>query len=192
MHDEELSREADVEPAGLKEALIGRGIRTEAEPQYGEGQQVENGTDGAKDEHESRNRFSRPRLWMGAEAFIHPIPGKKNLRDVVEKILHEELDGPHRQEWKDHAGYEHAENVPEIRAEGDFDIFKDVARSGAALVDAREQGLEVLFHHDDLGGLAGEIGAGIGNNAHIGLAQGVGVIRTIAKKTDAMAFGSQH
>jgi KUP system potassium uptake protein len=40
--------------------------------------------------------------------------------------LHEELDGPHGQEWKDNAGYGHAENVAEIRAEGDFDAFEDV------------------------------------------------------------------
>ena len=144
MHDKKLSCQADEEPTGLKESLMDGGIRAEAEPQYGEGQQVENGTDGAKDEHESRNRLGRPRLWMGAEAFIHAIPGKKNLCDVVEEILHEELDGPHGQKWDDNAGYEHAEDVAEIRAEGDFDVFEDVAGGGAALVDAGEQGFEVF------------------------------------------------
>ena len=60
--------------------------------------------------------------------------------------MHEELDSPHGQEWKDNAGYEHAENVAKIRAEG-------------------------------------EIGAVIGDNAHVGLAQGVGVVGPSRKPT---------
>jgi hypothetical protein len=81
---------------------------------------------------------------MGAKTFIHAIPGKKNLCDVVEEILHEELDGPDGQEGQDDARHEHTENVAEIRAEGDFDVFEDVAGSGAALVDTGEQGFEVF------------------------------------------------
>lgn len=190
MHDKKLGCQADDEPTSLKESLVDGRIRAESKPQYGKGQEIENGTDRSKNEHKSGNRFGRPRLWMGAEAFIYAIPGKKNLGDVVEEILHEELDGSHGQERKEEARHEYAENVAEIRAEGDFDVFEDVAGGGAALVDTGEQRFEVFPEHDDLGAFTSQVGTSIDDNAHIGFAQGIGVISTVAKKADAMAFGS--
>src|SRR5579872_3155453 len=50
--DERLRQQALNEPAGLEERLAGLGVRAKGKPQDEKGGDVENGTDGADEEHE--------------------------------------------------------------------------------------------------------------------------------------------
>src|SRR6266404_4112648 len=67
---------------------------------------------------------------------VDPIGGNADLRDVVEQVVDQHLDGRHRQEGQEIAAAHHAEHVPEVRAGAHLDVLDDVSEDPAPLEDA--------------------------------------------------------
>jgi hypothetical protein len=51
------------------------------------------------------------------------------LREIVEQIVGENLNGQHRQKGQEDAGAEHAEHIAEVRTRAHLNIFGNIAEN---------------------------------------------------------------
>ena len=66
-------------------------------------------------------------LWLFYELMVHVVPGDRCLRQIIEHVLGDQLDGQHGQKREQGAGSYHTEHIPEIAAGSHFDVLDDVA-----------------------------------------------------------------
>ena len=92
----------------------------------------------------------------------------RRLREIVEQIIGQHLNGQHGEKGHEHAGAQHAEHAAEIRARAHLDIFDDIAEHLAAFDDALLEHQQVLVEQDDVGGLFGDVDRRIDGYADVG------------------------
>src|ERR1019366_7272628 len=135
VHDYRLRQQSDDKPARLKQRLLFDRVRTEHVPHDEEGHDIEDGADGANEHHEAGNAASVPFARLFEKIRVHVVPRDRYLRNVVKKILHQQLDRQHRQEGPKDAGDQHTEYVAEIGTRRHLDVFDDVSERLAPFDD---------------------------------------------------------
>src|SRR6185437_9400429 len=118
--------------------------------QYVKGEKVVQGADRSHTQHESPDRAYVPAARGRQLRSIHVVAGNRDLRDVIEKIVEQDLSGQHRQERQDERCCRHAEDIAEVRAGAHQQVLHDVGESLAALDDAGVQGSQIALAQDDV------------------------------------------
>ena len=157
-----------------------------------EGRDVEDRADRADEDHEASDIAGFPLARLLQVILVHAVPRDRQLGDVVEQVLDQELQRQHRQERQERARHQHAEDVAEVRAGRHLDVLDDVAEGLATLHDAFFEHQQALLQQDDVGGFLGDVGGGIDRNADIRIAQRRSIVDAVAEKADGVAVGLQH
>ena len=146
-------------------------VAFENEPHHGVGRVVENRTDRADADDEFCDLADVPRPRLGDLLRADVVGRNRHLREVVEQIVREHLNGRHRHEGKPGAGADHAEHVSEIGAGAHANVFEDVHEDLAAFEHALLQNHQTLLQQNHVRRFLGDIDGVIHRNAHIGGAQ---------------------
>src|SRR5262249_15995836 len=149
-------------------------------------------TDGANADNELGNLAHVPGPRLGNLQGTDVVGGNGHLGKVVEQVVGQHLDGGHRHKGQPGAGANDAEHVAEIGAGGHADVFEDSDEDLAALQHALFEHQQALFQQDDIGRLLGDVHGVIDRDAHIGRAQGRGVVDAVAHEADDVAFALER
>src|SRR5882672_9724462 len=88
---------------------------------------------------------------------VHAIQRNRNLRDVVEEIVKQDLHRQHGQERKEQGGTSHAKHVAKVRAGAHHDVFEDIAECASSFQHRVVQHSEVVFEQNEIGCLFGDV-----------------------------------
>lgn len=186
VYDERLRQQPLDEPPRLEERLHLRRPALEEVPHQQVGRQVEDRADRPDPDHEAAQPRGVP-LARFAQVFgIHAVEGDRRLRDVVQEVLHQQVDGHHRQERQEGAGRHHAEHVAEVRTGRHLDVLDDVAEGPAPLDNPLPEHHQILLEQDDVGALLGDVHGRIDRYADVRLAQGRRVVDAVAEESHRM------
>ena len=101
-------------------------------------------------------------------AAIDVVRRNRDLREVVEKVVQQNLRRKHREERQEYRGDRHAEHVAEVRARAHQQVLHHVARSPAAFENPAVQHFETRLAENDVRCLARDVGRGHHGNADVG------------------------
>ena len=110
--------------------------------QHEERQEIEHRADRPDEQHEVADDPHVPSLRPAEEAVVHVVGRNRELGEVVEKVVEEDLRRQHRQERQEHRCRRHAEHVAEVRAGAHQQVLHHVAGRTPALEDAAMQHAE--------------------------------------------------
>ena len=125
MHDECLREQTDDEPTRLKERLSLYRAGVKYIPHHKKCHDIEDGTYGANEYHEAGNAACIPFARMFEKIRVNIVPRDRHLRNVVQQVLHQQLNWQHRQERQKDAGDQNTKHIAEIRACRHFYVFDD-------------------------------------------------------------------
>ena len=148
---------------------------------------VEDRADRPDEDHELKNIADVPFARDREIILIDIVRRNGGLREIVEQIVGEDLNGQHRQKGQEDAGAEHAEHIAEVRTGSHFDIFGNIAENLAALDHAFLKHHQTLFEQDDVGRFLGDVDGRVDGHADVGGLQGGAVVNAVAQETDDMA-----
>ena len=189
MHDQCLREQALNKPAGLEQRLQFGRIRSKDVPHQDKGSDVEDGRGRANPDHEAANILGIPFAGLAQKVLVHAVPGQSQLGDIVEQVLNQQVNGQHGQEGDEGTGHQNREHIAKVGAGRHVQVLDDIAKGLAAFDHAFFQNQQVLFQQDDVCRLLGNIRAAIDRNAHVGIAQGGGVVDAVTQKTDGVTIG---
>src|SRR6185295_16940897 len=86
-------------------------------------------------EHEVPNQLDIPAPWLVNVRYIHVVGGNRDLGQIVEKVIEENLRRQHRQKWQEHHGGGHAEHIAEVGTGAHQQILHDIAECFAPFQD---------------------------------------------------------
>ena len=107
-------------------------------------------------------------------------------REVVEQVVGQDLDRGHRQERHEDARPQHAEHVAEVAAGPHADVLEDVGEDLAPLEHALLQHQQVFLQQDHVRRFLGDVDGGVDADAHVGGAEGRGVVDAVAHEPDGV------
>ena len=168
------------------------GVGREHPPHQGEGGQVEDRTDRPEAQHEAANVAGVPFQGGRHQILVDTVERDADLREVVEQVLHQQVQRQHRQERQEGAGHQHRQHVAEVGAGRHADVLQQVAEGGAALHHAFVQHHQALLQQDDVGRLLGDVHGRIHRDAQVGRAQRRRVVDAVAHEAHHMALGAQR
>ena len=161
-----------------------RRLRLEDEEQQREGGVIEDRADRPEEQHEAPDVVDPPLARFEHVLFIHAVEGDGELREVVEEVLGEELDGEHGQERQERARAQDAEHVPEVRAGPHLDVLDDVAEYAASFEEPVLQHQQVLLQQDEVGRFLRDIDRVVHRDADVGRAERGCVVDAVAHEAD--------
>ncbi len=191
MHDQGLGQQADHEPAGLEQALVAGGARIEHVPHQREAGQVEDRADRPEEHHEAADVRRVPLQWPAYQLLVHVVERNGDLRDVVQQVLHQQLQRQHRQERQEGGGHQHREHIAEVGTGGHADVLQHVVERAPAPDDTFLQHHQVLFQQDDVSRLLGDVHCTVHTYADIGRTQCRGIVDAVTEEADHLALGAQ-
>src|SRR5689334_4056364 len=106
--------------------------RVEKRQKHEEGKKVVQGTDGTDKEHETAYEFHVPAPWLAQVLLVHDVGGYGDLRQIIKKIVEEDLRWKQGEERQENGCSGHAEHVAEVRAGFHKNEFQDICRCSAA------------------------------------------------------------
>ena len=102
--------------------------RTQEVIQKQECHYVEQGTYRPKGQHKPPQRPARPIPRRQGFFFIHVVPGQNDAQNVVQQIQQQNLHGGHWQKRQKGAGADNGEDVAEVGAGGNFNVFEHIGK----------------------------------------------------------------
>jgi len=173
------------EPAGVEKRLRRRAQRRPGGvPQRREGRQVRQCVDGAEAEHEAAQvpgvEGTRAPVRIGA------VEGQRQLRDVEQQVLHQNLHRQHRQERQRRTRRQRRAHVADVGRDGDFHVLDDVAERVPRGADRAGQDRQVLADEYHVAELLGDLGRAFDAGAHVGGVQGRYVVDAVAEVPDGV------
>src|SRR5450631_844854 len=185
--DERLRQQGFDKPAGLEQRRV---IPTVEDIEHGEESRiVEDRADRSDEDHEFENIADVPFARNREILLVDIVRGDGGLREIIEQIVGEDLNGQHRQEGQEDAGAEHAEHIAEIRTRAHLDIFGDIAENLAPFDYAFLKHHQTLFEQDDVRRFLGDVDGRIDGNADVGGLERRAVVDAIAQESNDMAPG---
>ena len=79
------------------------------------------------------------------------------MRKVIQKILDENLDRQHRQEWQEGTGSHHTEHITEVGTGSHLDVFDDVSKGLPSFEYAGFQYQQVFLEQNDVCTFLGDV-----------------------------------
>src|SRR5579871_623353 len=189
VHDEGLADDGLDEPAGLEQLLVVPG--TVVVDEDAESHVVEHRAQGTDHHHIPADVAHVPTARLLQVLRVHVVGRDGDLREIVEQVVDQHLDGRHRHERQEDAGAQHAEHVAEVGAGTHLDVFDDVAEHLAAFQHAFLQHQEVLLQQDDVGGLLGDVHRRVHRDAYVGGLERRSVVDAVTQKTHYVIFAVQ-
>ena len=116
-----------------------------------EGGVVEDRAHRPDENHELLDVLDVPLARLLQVLVVDAVGGDPHLREVVEQVVDENLDGRHRQEGKKVTAADDREHVSEVRARAHLDVLGDVAEDPSALEDSVLEHQQAFFQQDDVG-----------------------------------------
>ena len=113
---------------------------------------------------------------------VDVVGGDGQLAGVVEQVVEQDLRRQHRQERQEQRRAGGAEHVAEVARRPHQHVLDGVGEDPAALGDAVGEHVEVLLQQDDVGGVLGDVGAGVDRDADVGGVQGERVVDAVAEE----------
>jgi len=169
----------------------GRG-RVEDLQQDEEGREVVERAHGTDGDHEPPDESHVPAVRPAYEAPIDVVRGDRDLGEVVEKVVQQDLHREHRQERQEQSASRHAEHVAEARAGSHEEIFHDVPERPSAFEDPDAEDLESRLEEDDLGRFLRHIdGAGDGD-ADVRRVERRCIVDPVTDVTDDVPSGTER
>ena len=157
VHNQGLRQQAFDKPSGLEQRLMFHALASERIPHHQIGNDVENGTDGADEYHEAAQIGGIPFTWFPEVFCIHPVERNCGLRNIVQQILNQQVDGEHRQEGKERTGLHYAEHVSEVGTGCHLDVFGDVAKCFSSFQYTVFQYHQTFLQQDNVGTFFGNV-----------------------------------
>jgi len=99
------------------------GSDAKVEPIQAESAHVDGAAGGSQDHNEADEVLDVPPLRNSKVFGIHAVPWNCDLRDVIEQVLCQELNGHHWLKRKPATCNQDAKNVAEVRGRDHFDVF---------------------------------------------------------------------
>ena len=187
--DEGLRDDAEHEPAVLEEAGLGDVIELEDVPENQEAQDVEDGTEQSEDDHELLDARDVP-LFGFLDAFVFDVvEGHAELGEIVEDVLHQDVDGQQGQKGEENARDQDREHVSEVAADGHLQVFGHIGKCTAAFDDTFIQDVEVLLEENDVRDFLRDVHGGVDGDADVGLLQRQAIVDAVAHVADGVAIG---
>src|ERR1035441_8337873 len=106
--------------------------------------------------------------------------GYADLRNIIEKVVQQDLAREHWQEGKEERCRGHAEHVSEIRARTHDDVLHDVGKGAPPLEHALVYDRKILFQQDDFGSVLGDVYAIHDGDANVRSVQRRSIVDPIA------------
>ena len=181
-YHQRLRRQGFHEPSGVEERRVRGSV--EHPEQHPEREEIIDRADGADDHHELANEPNLPSLGPVQQGGIHIVAGDADLRNVVKKVVQQDLRRQHGQEWQEERCRGHAEHVSEVRARAHDDVLHDVGEAAPPLDDPVVQDRKVLFQQDDLRGVLRHLHAIHDGNADIRGVQRRSIVDAVADVPD--------
>ena len=156
-----------------------------------EGHEVEDRADRSEDAHEPTDEGDVPCRWAGQDLAVDPIGGDRQLTDVVQQVVEQDLRRKHREEREEQRRPCRAEHVSEVRRRGHQHVLQGVGEDPPSLHHTVGQHTEVFVEQHDVGGVFGDVGSRFHGDADIGRVQRHRVVDTVAHvgHVDAGASG---
>lgn len=152
-----LRQQAFDEPSGLEEGLMLHALTAEGEPHHQISDDVEDGTDGTDENHEAAQVGGIPFPGFPEVFRIHPVEGDGGLRNIIQQVLNQQMNGKHGQEGQESTGCHDTEHVAEIGTGGHLDVFGDVAEGLSSFQYPVFQYHQAFFQQDDVGTFLGDV-----------------------------------
>src|ERR1041385_1534021 len=102
-------------------------------------------------DHEIANQLDIPMPRFSDQTRIYIVCRYRDLGEIVQEIVEQDLSRQHRQEGQKDRGSGHAEHVAEIRTGSHQQILHDVSESLATLNNAVVKHLEAALEQNDIG-----------------------------------------
>ena len=130
---------------------------TEYIPQHQIRHDIKYRADGTDTDHEPAQVRGIPFAGFPQVFRIHPVERNCGLRNIVQQILDEQMDGQHGQERQEGTGRHHAEHVSEIGAGRHLDVLDDVPERLPSFQYTVFQHHEVLLQQNDVRTFLGNV-----------------------------------
>ncbi len=166
------------EPAGTKERLL----RVKDAEQHEEREEVEHRAYGPDEQHEPPDETDVRAVGRAQPIGVDLVGRNRDLRDVVEHVVEQDLRREHRQERQRQRRHGHAQHVSEVRARTHEQVLHDVREGAPPLEDAAVEHLQTSFGQEDVRGLARDVDGARDRDAHVGGVQRRRVVDSIAEK----------
>ena len=164
---------------------LGHEVRAlEHKPHHRKGGVIEDGTDRSQQHHELGDFAHLPRPRLGNLVGADIVRGNRHLREIIQQIVRQNLQGQDRLELEEVRRAQHAEHVAEVGTGPHADIFEDVYEHLAAFDNPFLQHHQIFFQEDDVGGFLGDVHRVVHGNAHVRRAQCRGVVDAISHETN--------
>ena len=138
------------------------------DPQHNEeGEEVEDRTHGSDKDHKFADQANVPAVRLFDVTLVDMIGGNRNLRQVVQEVVEQDLFWQHGQEWQEDVRPRHTKHIAEIGTGAHQQVFDHVAEGFASLQNTVVQDLQTLFEQDDIGCILGDIDGGGDRDAHV-------------------------
>ena len=115
---------------------------------------------------------------------IDVVGRDRDLREVVQQVVRQDLDRRHRDEGQDRARAEDAEHVAEVRAGSHPHVLEDVGEDLAPLDDAVLDDQEALLEQDDVRRLLRDVDRGVDRDPDVRDAERRRVVDAVAQESD--------
>ena len=192
VHDQRLRQQSLDEPGRLEQGLVLRRVGAEDVPHQRKRRDVKDRADRAKIHHEAAGVGRIPALRLLQEFIIDVVERDRNLRHVVQQVLHQQMQRQHRQEGQKRTRDQHRKYIAEIRAGRHLDVLEHVGERAAPFQHTLFQHHQTLFEQDQVSRLLCDINCGVDRDPDVGRAQGRCIIDAVAHEADHMAIVVQH
>src|SRR5208283_1722458 len=113
-------------------------------------QEVEDRAYWPQDQHEVADEVHVPVPGLDEIFFIDTVKRDRDLRNIVEKIVQQDLYRQHGKKGQEERCSGHAEHVPEIGTRSHHNVFHDVAVGAPAFHDSFIEHVQILLQKDHL------------------------------------------
>src|SRR5207249_6058082 len=110
---------------------------------------------------------------------VDNVGGDRDLGQIVQEVVQQDLGRQHRQERQEEERAGHAEHVAEVRAGPHQQVLHHVAEGPAALENSGVQDVQVAFEQDDVGCVLGHVDGGRDGHADVRGVEGGRVVDAI-------------
>src|ERR1700676_937254 len=184
MNDECLRHQRLDEPARLKYRRAGW-IPAVENPEHDEERRViEDRADGADEKDETFDFIDVPRSWARHLLVVYRVYWNRYLREVVEKIIGQHLDGGHWDKRQEGAGAQYAKHISEVGTRPHTDVLKDVREYLPAFDHSAFENHQILLQQDQIRRFLCDVRSRVHRDADIGSSQGGSIVDSVAHEAD--------
>ncbi len=130
----------------------------------------------------------RPTSGLLQKLGIHPVKRNGSLRDIIQKVLNEQMYRQHGQKRQKCTGEHHTEHIAEIGTGGHLYVFGDIAKGLTPFQDTLFEHTQIFVQKNDIGTLLRNVHGRIYGNTNVRLPQCSGIIHPVTQNPTVLPF----